>query len=216
MLQNKIKNEKGSLFVEASIVFPTMFLVIIFLFFVGNAYFQKCRLEKIAIECASKGSSYVADPMLQSVEQGSIPSYGSASNYTYPYRYIFPGQMNSVVSTISSDLNTSLGNVDTGFFSGMKPAVSVKLVDCKNRFVYQKFSVDLSYDVTVPVRLLGDQSFSKVQYSSHVEVPVSDNPEFIRNVNMIEDYVERFTGGDFEEPLNKLINKASEWARRDS
>ena len=46
---DKIKNEKGALIVEASIVFPTMFFILMFLFVVGNAYVQKCRIEEIVV-----------------------------------------------------------------------------------------------------------------------------------------------------------------------
>lgn len=39
----RLLDERGALIVEASIVFPTMFLAIFFMLFVGNAYTQKCN-----------------------------------------------------------------------------------------------------------------------------------------------------------------------------
>ena len=53
---DKIKNEKGALIVEASIVFPTMFFILMFLFVVGNAYVQKCRIEEIVVSSTLEGA----------------------------------------------------------------------------------------------------------------------------------------------------------------
>ena len=40
-MKKRMKDERGSLIVEATIVFPVTFLVVIFLLFVGNLYYQR-------------------------------------------------------------------------------------------------------------------------------------------------------------------------------
>ena len=40
-VKESFKKEKGSLIVEATIAFPVMFLIVIFLIFLGNIYYQK-------------------------------------------------------------------------------------------------------------------------------------------------------------------------------
>ena len=51
-------------------------------------------------------------------------------------------------------------------------------------------SVDLQYRIELPIRLLGERERLSMKFKTHTEVPVSDSPEFIRNVNMIEDILE--------------------------
>ena len=82
----RILNERGALIVEASIVFPTMFLAIFFMLFVGNAYMQKCRIENVVISAVLEGAAKCADPMLDDIENGSIPAFNSVS--LKPYRYL--------------------------------------------------------------------------------------------------------------------------------
>ena len=44
-----MKNEKGATIVEASVVFPIVFIIIIIMLILGNAYYQKCRVEAIQL-----------------------------------------------------------------------------------------------------------------------------------------------------------------------
>ena len=82
----RLLDERGALIVEASIVFPTMFLAIFFMLFVGNAYTQKCKVEDIVVSAVLEGAAKCADPMLDDIESGSIPDFNSVS--LKPYRYL--------------------------------------------------------------------------------------------------------------------------------
>ena len=57
----RLLDERGALIVEASIVFPTMFLAIFFMLFVGNAYTQKCKVEDIVVSAVLEGAAKCAD-----------------------------------------------------------------------------------------------------------------------------------------------------------
>lgn len=204
----KIKNEKGMLIVEATIVFPVTFLVIFLLLVLGNAYFQKCRVEYFADSIAVQGASYCSDTILKEVEQGNIPELDQMD--IKPYRY-FLGGMSDVVSEMNSSTDTKVRKLSTGLFSGMKPANPVIDVKFNNMYIYSTFSVDIKYDVVMPVRLLFQKDNFRIGFHTRADVPVSDTVEFMRNVDMADDYLEK-TG--LKDKITEVINKAKEWFNR--
>ena len=67
---------------------------------------------------------------------------------------------------------------------------------------------DVTYDINLPISLFGINF--KMQCSSHIEVPVSDSPEFIRNVDMVIDYLERWKAyNDFKKNYDNMLGKVS-------
>lgn len=204
----KLKKENGMLVVEATIVFPVTFLVIFLLMVVGNAYFQKCRVEYFANSLALQGASYCSDTILKDVEQGNIPEPNNID--VKPYRY-FLGGMSDVVSEADSNTNSKVRGLSTGLFSGMKPANPVIDVDFNNQYIYSTFSVDIKYDVVMPVRLLFEDNNLKMSFHTRADVPVSDTVEFMRNVDMADDYLEK-TG--LKDKIKDVISKAKEWFNR--
>lgn len=203
----KWKNDEGGmLIVEASIVFPVMFLVIFLMIFAGNAYLQKCRVEAIVNNLAIDGAAYCADPMLDDIESGSIPSL--SEHDVYPYRYLLTGEMGNIEDDIYSELESKISGMSSGLFSGMKPKNYIIDVKYHNGFIYSTFSVDVEYKIQMPVRLLGESEYISLAVASHAEMPVSDTSEFIRNVDMVGDYMEKF---GVTEKINEMINKVKEW-----
>lgn len=206
----KIKNENGMLIVEATIVFPIMFLVIFVMIFLGNAYFQRSRVDAIITEMAFYGSAQCADPLLKVVQtKGGVPAYGDADYEIQPYRY-FLGElgsgagMNKIETDVEGQIRTRIDKLGTGLFSLMKPAASSINAEFNNAFVYSTFDVEVSYKIPMPIRLIGMKDYFSIKSSSKCEVPVSDTPEFIRNVDMVEDWVESTPAGQ------KAINKTQE------
>lgn len=207
----QMKKENGALIVEASIVFPVMFLVIFFLMFAGNAYLQKCRVEAIITEEVLAGAAYCADPMLDDIESGQIPGFGDVD--IQPYRYInLMSGMSDITAEIQENIEKRIAKLDSGLFANMKPdSVLVMEPDFNNFIICSSFSVDATYKIQIPIRLLGQSEYLSLDVMTRTDVPVTDVPEFIRNVDMIEDYVSRFTGEEFDEYLPKLVEHAKEW-----
>lgn len=205
------KNERGALIVEASIVFPVMFLVIIFMLFMGNAYLQKSRIEAIVSKHVLAGAAYCADPQLEQVSNSGV---GKLSGQSYPYRFVTSGFGESTASAIRTKIVNDIKGLNTGLFSFMKPEVRTNDVSVKykSHFIYATFSVDVTYKILIPVRMLGQKDYPKLTMTSHMSVPVSDTTEMIRNVDMIWDYMERTglaekvsaVGGKLEEVLGKV------------
>lgn len=201
MNYNRIKEEDGMLIVEATIVFPVMFLVIFLMIFMGNAYFQKSKIDSIATQYAYYGAAQCADPLLRVVtEKGKVPALKDADYRIEPYRYMFgelgsEAGMNNIETKVEEQISTKIRDIHTGMFSGMKPQASKADAEFNNYFVYSTFEVNIDYKVKLPIRMMGASDAFVMKSSSHCEVPVSDTPEFIRNVDMVGDWVEASESG---------------------
>lgn len=207
------KNEDGVVFVEASVVFPIMFLVIFLMIYAGNAYYQKCRVEAIATELAISGAAYCADPLLSSAESGSIPSVASVN--VYPYRAFDPDGVGSTEADIQELLEDRVEGLGTGLFSSMAPDVKTADAEYKNGFIYSTFIVDMEYRIKLPVRMIGRSDYYYLTFNSHISMPVSDSTELIRNVDMVEDYLEQLGVMEkvdtFTQKITEAVTKAKEW-----
>lgn len=191
------KDDRGALVVEATIVFPVCLLIIMLLLYLGNVYYQKARIEAIVVEAALDGAAYSADPLLKAIESGqgkAIPAIGG-TDYR-PYRYIggMFGGMSDIEAAVRSLIISRIKALDSGLFADMKPTgyhtgngLKVKY---NSVFVASSLSVDLEYKIELPLRLLGERERFALKFRTHTEVPVSDSPEFIRNVNLVEDMLE--------------------------
>lgn len=209
-MRNKIKQDSGLVIVEAAIVFPVTFIVILFMIYLGNAYMQKCKVESLTTQIAIMGAAYCVDPMLDEMESGTIPDYDDIDIRLY--RYLITSEMGDIENELETALENSVKNMDTGLFSGMSPVDVSANVSFNNGFLYSTFSAEVSYKITIPIRLLGESEFTLINLSSHAEVSATDSVEFIRNVNMVEDYVEQFEfTNTIKTKISEAITKAKEW-----
>lgn len=208
-MKKKQNRESGLVIVEASIVFPVMFFVILFLLFLGNAYYLKSTVEQYATEAALNAAAYCADPMLQSVEgSGSVTTDVDAIEIK-PYRYIFVSGMDDVTKPMELDLKKKLEGMGTGFFPGMKPEGISRTSLTFNWGLFCS-SVTASVDCEVPmgIRLLGMDEVIRMPVSTRITAPVSDTPEFIRIVDTVGDYLNE---SGVTEKINEVVSKVKDW-----
>ncbi len=205
-----LKNEKGVVIVEATFVFPIMFIILFFLIYFGNAFYEKAQIEKIVVEKAIEGAGYCADPLLQTLKNGgSIPSVTDKNNSPNdPYRYIFGG-MGDIEKKISNDVKTEIGQSTFSFFTNMKPDIKTdNIARFNNYFIYSTFSVEVTYQIKFPIRFLGRKTPPVLTISSRAEVPVTDSPEFIRNTDMV---IEMFQGTKFGKSIQDIFGKINDF-----
>ena len=207
------ENERGMVIVEATIVFPVMFLVIFLMLFTGNAYLQKCRVDAYVNQLAIEGAAYCADPMLDNVTNGSIPNVSDSE--VYPYRYFDPNGAANIESEMQIKAEQKINNMSSGLFSGMTPKNQIVTAKYNNGFIYSTFSVDVEYKIVFPIRLLFSTENMSMSLASHASMPVSDTAEFIRNVDMVEDYMEKYgiaeRLAEAKQKLDDALQKAKEW-----
>lgn len=213
-MRDKLRSdESGLVIVEATIVFPVMFLVVFLMLFTGNAYLQKCRVDSYVNQLAIEGAAYCADPMLLNVSNNSIPNVGDSE--VYPYRYFDPDGAADIESTMQIKAKQKIDNMSTGLFSGMKPKNQLVTAEYNNGFIYSTFSVEVEYKIVFPIRLLFSTENMTMSLSSYANMPVSDTAEFIRNVDMVEDYMEKYGIAEkidnAKQKLNEALEKAKEW-----
>lgn len=195
----KFKSEKAvATIVEATIVFPIVFFTVCFMIFLGNAYFQMAKIETAVTAAAIEGAARCTDPFHSTVTSnkdgdGKI-SVPITFNDIEPYRYILnAGGKDSNISAVEADLKNRLKRTvgSSGFFLGMTPNVKFSEVKYNNHFFYATLSVEVKYEITIPMKLIGKKEFTVFSSAARAEVAVNDPADFILNTDMVIDYVER-------------------------
>jgi len=205
VFKNTIKKEDGMLIVEASYVFPIMVIVIFLLMYAGNAYLQKCRIESIVTKHVVNGAAYCGEPVTYSLEtNGKVPSYKKID--VKPYRFLIGG-MSGVTSQIENQIETEIDSMGGGLFKNMQPDLNRVNVDFNNAFIYSTLSADVEYEITLPIRMLGEKDPIIMDFDMRIDVPVSDSVELIRNIDMVEDYLQR------SKTYNEAMDKVDEVIR---
>ncbi len=208
------KKNNGEVIVEATIIFPIVILCVFLMVFVGNAYLQKCRVEAVVSELAIRGAAQCADPLGKMIaEKGSGSEIGDYE--IEPYRYVFSGvskngSIAKIESDIQSKISSEINNMTPGLFAGMKPSAESVKVKYNNFFVYSTFTTEVKCSIPIPMKLPGMTKKFSIKVSCRYDVPVSDTPEFIRNVNMVDDYLEAYgvTGKVKDSKAGEAITKA--------
>lgn len=208
--RRKFNNEDGAVSImEATFVFPIMFIVLIFLIYMGNAFYIKTQIDGIVVDKAIKGASYCADPMLEIIEEtGAIPSLSNLD--IKPYRYLFGG-MDDIEVSIGREVKESIEGTYVSFFRNMKPQIlsdSGNIAKFNNYLAYSTFSVDAQCKIDFPVKMLGSDEAFSITLNVRSEVAVNDTTEFIRNVDMAIDY---FEDNPVVEKIRGIFEKVNEF-----
>lgn len=198
-----LKCESGVVqIVEASFVFPVMFIILFFLIYMGNAHYIKAQMESLVEQEALAGAAYCADPFLESIEQGNTEL---SDMDIKPYRYIFGG-MDDIESDISGSVKSNFEQ-SSSFFKNMTPKLKTsgsEIASFNNYVVYSTFSVEIEYAIQFPIRFFGSDSIEILNIKSRAEVPVSDTTEFIRNTDMAVDV---FSGTKLGKSISDTFDK---------
>ncbi len=199
-----VKEEKGAVqIIEATIIFPVMFLILFSLIYMGNCFYIKAQVEALAERYAIKGANHCADSLLDDIESGAGISLKSDSK---PYRYIFGNDAAAIESTIEDSIRNEINGSSASFFRNMKPVIETCEAKYDSHFVYANFYVDIKCSLYFPITFFGE-SPRLVTFSGYAEVPVSDTPELIRNIDMVSDYLE---GTKVKSYIVKVFSKITE------
>lgn len=81
-----------------------------------------------------------------------------------------------------------------------------------NYVIYQTYEVDVEYTLQFPIRFLFAEDYYSIKSTAHAEVPIVDNAEFIRNTDMVIDYIQRSkTGQKGIAKLTEAIGKLGDF-----
>lgn len=213
----KIKKEKGAVqIVEATFVFPIMFIILFFLIYMGNAFYIKSQIEAVVEKYAVQGAAYCADPILETIkEENRIPTVKELE--AEPYRYIF-GEMSEVEKMICDRVENEIKSKSSSLFSNMSPTIKTpksNIATFNNYIVYSTFSVEIKYTLKFPIKFLGKSSPTILSISSRSEMPVDDTAEFIRNTDMVIDLFGETKAGDkISQAFGKINEFISNFAKK--
>ena len=217
-IKSRILDENGVVIVEATIVFPVMFFVLFFIIFIGNLFYEQSKVDQIVMRYAIKGAEYVGDPFQYDMElTNAVPT--DVKINIEPYRYVIGSATNGTIKKIEDKISQAvkdeINDSSLIFFSNSKANVvgtdNIKIAEFKNYILYSTFVVQVNYQIRIPISFMGEDAPPLFTFSSRAEVPVSDAPEFIRNVDMAVDLLEGTSLGDtitsIFEKINGFINK---------
>ena len=180
----KIVREDGIMtIVEATIVFPIMFIVLFFLMYVANMFYLNARIQGLVDNYAISAARVCSNPWTAEIDD-KVPI---KIDDIKPYRY-YIGGMNDIEKKVEDQLKEKV--LETGAFVDMTPESVSCEAKYNNHIIYYTFSVEASYSIQYPIRLFGQKEFIKNYYSARAEAPISDDSEFIRNTDMAIDYME--------------------------
>lgn len=195
--------ERGALIVEATIVFPIMFFIILFLIYFGNVFYLRSQVDAIVAESAIKAASYCVDPLMAKVEGGTVPA---TMEDVQPYHSIFGSAQ---TDSVREEMVNKLNRIGTGYFAGMNLRnIVVDQFKYNRGLVTSTFSVDVSYRIQFPIRFMGSDRPTVLKIHSQTTVPVTDTPEFIQNVDMAMDF---FDSSGMSEKLNKMVSQVKKF-----
>lgn len=186
------RQERGAVtIIEATFVFPIVFFIVFFMIMAGEGYYQHARVEQAVTSAAISGAARCENPMLSEViKQGSVPTDPTAVDVV-PYRYILTSRAKGIADEVASDLGKTIRSFEPLLFRGMSPQnVSVEAIPHINVLV-SSLEVKCSFDVPFPIRMIFSEKSMKMSYSVQMTAPVGDPSEFVRNVAMIKDVIER-------------------------
>ena len=217
-IKNKLFKNRGSLVIEATFVYPIMFFILLFLLYMGNAYYIKARVQSVVSAEAITYAEKFSDPNYENFSE-SIPTSVSDEEVTkHLYRYIDVFNLTDYGVATQSEKEELIERIEaSNFFDGMTPSVTnVKTHRVHNYAIYHTYEVEVEYDIKFPLRMLFREEPTILHMDVREETPIADTPEFIRNVDMGVDYFESTeTGENFKEHLTNAYERIDKFINGD-
>lgn len=197
MDRNQKRNtQRGAVtIVEATFVFPIMFIIVFIMIMVGEAYYQHARVEYEVSHAAISGAARCENPMLAYIQKNgnSVPTSPSASDVV-PYRYIFTGRAKSIGTEVESELTQNINSMEPLAFRAMSPRNVSVTVTPKLNILVSSLLVECEFDIQLPIRMIFSDENIKFHYTVSTVEPIGDPSEFVRNVSTAQDLLERSAG----------------------
>lgn len=176
--------------IEAAFVFPITFFIVFFMIMAGEAYYQHARVEYLVTSYAISGAARCENPMLGQIDDSTVKS-DPVTNSILPYRYIFTGEAKQIGNQINEELTDKVEAMKPLLFTNMAPDnVKVKSTPSLNPLI-SSFPVECSFEVPFPIKMIFTDTRMVFHYNVRMTASVGDPAEFLRNVAMIKDMMER-------------------------
>ena len=226
---NRLKSEDANALVENIIILPIVFFVIFFMIIGSFIIHDKITLDAAVERGATYASKCIADPYYAKIlkdyntqagvldadyENTDIIKFVTKKkiNDAYsigiqPYRYLFMSFTDNVQKDTTSEVDAILSL--TGIPWRTQDVFDVKC-DIKNYVIYQKVTVTAKTTYQLPVFFGVIGLPTEFDYSAEAVRTVNDPDEFVRNADLVVDFiadVAEKTGA--EQPIQKVKKKLS-------
>lgn len=201
--ETKRRNDSGVIIIEATIVFPVMFIVLFLIMFIGNSYYERAKVDAIVAEYAIMGAQSIVNPIqYQMIMHNTVPTDIGDTDFD-PYRYLLgevdPNSfMQDVEREIAQRIKDDIENNSLIFSGTMVPQVTSKeddMAEFNNYVLYATFETQVEYEIHFPIKMMGAKSAPVMKLRSRSEVSVNDVAEFMRNTDTIIDIFNLDSGG---------------------
>lgn len=225
-MKKRKRAEDGYALVENILVLPVVFLVLFALIFAGCMLHAQCTIDSAARRGARYAAKLICDPQYKKIvapasDEGAGDLTDLASKtfdftgieHYEPYRYIpllssyFSGSGGSEIEKAGQAYAEKIIKQNTTWMFAIDTDSIV--CDAKNYLISQSVDIKITavYHMPKVFRLLGLPEEFKL--AAEDKITVSDQDEFIRNVDFADDLMTRFGLKEkLAEPLSKLMNYA--------
>lgn len=204
---NVYRKERGAVtIIEAAFVFPIMFFIVFFMIMAGEGFYQFARVEYAITSAAVSGAARCENPMLgEVIKKNSVPTDPTAVDVV-PYRYILTGEADKIAGEVAKNLRDTINSYKPLVFRNMSPKIVTLEVKPHMNALVSSLEVKCTFDVPFPIRMVFTNQSMDMSYTVQMSAPVGDPAEFVRNVGMIKDVIERSKVAT--DIMNKLGNIA--------
>ena len=212
-----LKSEKGSMtLVEATIVFPIVFIVVFMMIVLGNIYYIHSRIQFEVVHAAIDAASAAENPMqVKILKDGGIPSDIGNKAAIKPYRHILSGHGSEVAQEMEDLLISRISKIkEYSIIKSIAPDTINPDVAYESSIIMSQIKVSYDYNIPMPIKYPFSNKTLKVHYYDEYTILVGDPAELVRNVSMIADEAERHKGimdflgkiGEVADKIGKFIN----------
>lgn len=211
------RGAKGLVVVEAVFIYPVVFMLLVFVMFLGDTFYQRARVEAAVLDAAVMGGAEIGSASLPhiAVNESGSATLDPAGIDNDPYRFLFNGPAGTgteaVTSTIKENVDSMLSAQDASIF-GLAPRLGEggAQVDYSSRIVQGEFSVSMSYGLSVPVSsyLLPDGKID-LALDASASTTVTPMGEFVRTVDMMDDLHEANGGAELADSVRTIVDAIS-------
>lgn len=220
-----VRDERASVIVEATFIYPVVFSVLVMLLYVGDMYYQRSWVESAVMNYSIQGADQIANGSLTGIsvdESTGIAHLDLTKVKNDPYRFIFnlgtdTGGVEEIIESAEASLATMINAGEASFF-GLTPDINSVDIRYESHVIYGDYWVDVDYGFNVPVAgfIESDMTYDVKLAASSVST-VTSMGELVRNIDLADDLYgmtgltnEVKTAGDFGTAVRKAIEQIQE------
>lgn len=202
--------------VEATIVFPVVFLVLFFIFVLANTYYVQAYMDKVAKECAVEFANDARNELVWQIEENNGYLKELELN---PYQFFgvskeLEGQSNRIVKNRVNSSKATIIPSMAAYDIRDKKGGTADFVSFDTGFLSSEVKVEIHYRIRL-LPLLKQYGIGTPEYVAYGSATISDSVEFIRDIDMVKDIITDFLqtpkgeelSGDVKQIIDDITKK---------